>query len=108
ARGEQVADATEHVAAQRCRRPPPLRESLASGSDGAVHVLRVGAREQTYDVVRIRGVAVLEIFTGGGLHPLPADVVPELLRHLIISAARAAPAPSRASSRTRLYFSIFL
>lgn len=77
ARGEEVADATQHVAAKRCRRLAPEFEAALRRGDRLRHVLAPGKWEPSDDVGVVRRVDVLEVVTRRGGDPLSSDEVLE-------------------------------
>src|SRR5690606_372809 len=91
ARREQVAHAAEHVATLRGGSAAPALEALLGRPDGALDVFPPRPREKADQILRVCGVAILEIFASARLDPLAANEVPKLLSHHSSLGRRRAP-----------------
>ncbi len=74
--GDELREAEEDLAALRRRDEPPVLVRGLRRGDGAVDVLRAGARERA-DQLAVGGTGRVEGLAGGGVDPLAVDVVLE-------------------------------
>jgi hypothetical protein len=72
---DDLRDAVEHLGANRRRHQPPGLVGTARGVERRLDILAVGVLEDADQVVRVRGIAVLEGLARRGRLPLAVDVV---------------------------------